>query len=201
MRIFVVLACCLLLGGCVTPNSLKPIRYDGEVNYKSSKTGSLQLVNAVDGETLQQLFDPARVNKGVSYAPTWDTYRIRFDAIDERVFAESLTTELSHRGTLYIEKVSDEIDPGKDVAIKLAFLKKEYNPNFGQDYILNVALEISAGKKSMRKVYGVSTYDEASFWNRVNDTPKHGKARAAQNLMKKIMPDIETFLQLTEATN
>lgn len=195
MRLAIVLLCLFGLSGCTF--ELRPVQYDGEVNYRTGKDGSLQLVSYSDVESLDRLFDVERENGGVKYSNTgFNSTDFGFDVLDERIFAESLASELTRRGLVSIDKVSDQIDRNKYLSVQLVFTKKVFEHRFGPDFKLEAALQLRSPNREMRKIYKASSYEDDSFWDRMNSNGQDGKILAAKNLIDKIIPDIETFLQL-----
>lgn len=193
MRALLVLIILSGLAGC--SSQLRPVQYQGTVNWMSEKNASVQLVKYREGETLDQIFDQQRESDGRLFTP--DTYYgFGFDAIDERVFAESLATALTGNGVVRVESISDQANTKKYLSLQLVFLKSEWDNRLGQDFKLEVAMQLRASGRELRKIYKVSTYDNNSLWDRFTDNAQEGKARAAENLMNRIFPDVETFLQL-----
>ena len=197
MRFGVVLFCLLGFAGCTY--EIKPVEYASSVNYRTDKAGSLQLVEFSEGENLDQLFDVAREGKGVKFSNLQVYDRVRFSVLDERIFAESLAAELARKEVVSIGKVSDQIDRSKYLSVQLVFTKKEFDHSFGPNFMLAAALQLRTPNRELRKIYEVTSFDNDSFWDRMNSNAVDGKNLAATNLMNKMIPDIETFLQMESA--
>lgn len=197
MRALLVLFILSCLAGC--SSQLPPVQYQGTVSWMSERNASVQLVKYREGETLDQIFDPQRESDGRLF-PQNSYIRFGFDAIDERVFAESLATALTGNGVVKVESISDQANTKKYLSLQLVFLKSEWDNRFGQNFKLEAAIQLRASGRELRKIYKVSTYDNNSFWDRFSDNAQEGKTRAAENLMNRIVPDVETFLQLDAAS-
>lgn len=196
MRALLVLFILSCLAGC--SGQLRPVQYHGAVNWMSEKNASVQLVKYREGETLDQIFDPQREIGGRLF-PQNSSSGIRFDAIDERVFAESLATALTGNGIVRVESVSDQANTKKYLSLQLVFLKSDLDTRLGPNFKLEAAIQLRTSGRELRKIYKVSTYDNNSTWDRFTDKVQDSKVRVAENLMNRIIPDVETFLQLDAA--
>lgn len=198
MRLALVLTCLLGLSGCSF--ELRPVQYDRDVNYQSGQTGSLQLVSFSKGKSLDQLFDVGRENGAVEYSTAGiSSGQVNFDVLDERIFAESLASELTRKGLVNIHKVSEQVDTRKYLSVQLVFTKVVFEHSFGPDFQIEAALQLRTPNNEVRKLYKTSTFENGSAWARMNTDGQEAKGLVAQNLMNKIIPDIETFLQLDAA--
>lgn len=198
MRLALVFTCLLGLSGCSF--ELRPVQYDRDVSYQTGQTGSLQLVSYSEGRSLDQLFDIGRENGSVKYSTAGvSSGQVNFDVLDERIFAESLASELTRKGLVNINKVSEQIDTSKYLSVQLVFTKVVFDHGFGPDFQIEAALHLKTPNNEVRKLYKTSTFENDSFWDRMNTDGQEAKGLVAQNLMNKIIPDVETFLQLDAA--
>lgn len=179
-----------LLSGCVDPN-LRSVSYQQAVATQSDMTGNVQLftgvVEGASGSTM------VYVGPGI-FIPmeTGPIPELHFGEADQKVFAESLSAELTRLGLL---KMKSEVSAGEmtDIVIVLAFVHTTHNPHH-QQYHLNVAMQMVSTEKSEVKRYKIDSSEGDSIWEKMNTNAAQGKQKAADKLIAAIVPDIEAFV-------
>lgn len=185
--IFVVLSA-VTLSGC-TSYPLPKLSYEKAANVTSNQVGSLTLTSGVTQGVSGTTVVPAGgifVPVGGGNSPNW----VNFNREDQAIFAESLREELNRLG---IMKIAPTPAASPNIALKLTFARTMKNP--GNDYILDVALDVQTPKETMTKRYQVRSFDGESGWATFNVTPVTGKKMAAQKLLNLMIPDIEAAVR------
>lgn len=190
MLFFPVLFC-----GC-TATRLPPVIYDRPVSLTSTKIAKIELMtgNIVD--------DPGKViyipNPAIpgDYMTSGGVSKegLDFGIIDQKSFLNSLSNELVRINIVSAVLESTSTQKG-DINIKLIFESSIHNA-FAHEYILDVKMEIASIKKVATFNYHIVSSEGDSWWAGFANWALRGKKRAANKLIHKIIPDIESFLRL-----
>lgn len=184
-----------LLNGCVNP-VLVNVTYDEPVNFRSNKTGVIQLstgvVEGASGSTL--MYAGPNIFVPVSSGPY---PHLQFNLKDQRIFVESLKDELNRLNLLRVTQVTEQRIEGADVSIDVVFVQTTHMPHM-QEYFLNVAMQLIAGQQSFAKRYEILSSEGDSIWTKLNTNAADGKEKAAKRLMTELIPDIEEFVSSIE---
>jgi hypothetical protein len=180
-----ILALLLLgLAGCVNLNrDLAPVTYEGAVGGTSERSGSLHVTPG----KAESDYAPGQIAQ-VPVNP-----KVLFNLDDQRVFAESLKSELNRLKLLRVGEISWQTVEPADVTIEIVFQRTIVFP-VAVRYILDVAMRLKSGERSFSRRYWVTSSEGESVWTNLNTDAGSGKALAAKKLMARLIPDIEAFV-------
>lgn len=187
----------VLFWGCLAP--LPPVTYNQPASVTSTKIAKIELVTGeVGGDATSYSYNTYNVqgNYLVSTTQTGSVVptNLHFGIGDQKTFLKSLSNEL-----LRLNIVSDVLESTStkkgDLSIKLVFEKTYHKPNI-QEYLLDVRLDIETEKGSITHNYHIVSSEGDSWWKKINTNAVQGKTKAAEKLIQKIIPDIESFLKM-----
>lgn len=192
MRNTLILLLSILLTGCATTVPLKPVSYDSDSNIKSDRTAIVKLhtgiVRGSGGSSVMMVGPSLFVPISTGPYP-----HLQFNEEDQLIFIESLKNELDRLGILNISK-SNQDKPNAEVVISVLFAQTHHNPDH-QEYTLDVAMQIDDGQRTFANKYRVISSEGDSIWSKMNTNASEGKSKAAKKLMKKLIPDIESWVK------
>ena len=162
---------------------LVPVSYDGAGIRTSERSGSLHMTTG----RVEQDYAPGQIAQ-VPVNP-----KVLFNLDDQRVFAESLKSELNRLKVLRVGEISwQKVEPA-EVTVEIVFQRTVVFP-VAVRYILDVAMRLKAGERSFSRRYWVVSSEGESTWTNLNTDAGKGKALAAKKLMARLVPDIEAFV-------
>lgn len=169
------------LAGCVNP-ALVPVSYDGAVAGAPEKPASLHMSTGI-----------VEADYAPGGAQVWVNPKVLFDLEDQRVFGESLRSELNRLKLLRVGNVSWQAVEPAEVTIEIVFQRTVAFPP-AVIYHLDVVMRLKSGERSFARRYFVASNQGESFWTNMNTDAPKGKAFAAKKLMARLIPDIEAFI-------
>jgi hypothetical protein len=132
-------------------------------------------------------YETGIVTGGENYSGEGPYPHLYFGEKDQRVFVESLTSELNRIGLLDAVLGAGGPPRDNDARILIYFTRTFHDPN-DQNYYLDVTMEILGEKNDLMRDYQVKSHD--SFWDSLLFTASGGKEKAAENLMLVLVKDI-----------
>ncbi len=185
------LALCLLLAGC-SFKPLKPVVYDKPTTVTTNKTASLERASGVIGGSGPT--GMIAVESGV-YVPveTGEVAAGYFGKTDQDIFVESLSSELVRHGIFRSVITGPGDESATDVQISIVFISTYHNPDL-QEYVLDVGVRMHASNAMSASRYHIRSSEGDSLWSKMNTSGNEGKSKAADKLMKLLIPAIERFL-------
>lgn len=174
----------LALAGCVNlDRDLGPVRYEGAVGRTPERSGSLHMTTG----RVESDYAPGQIAQ-VPVNP-----KVLFNLDDQRVFAESLRSELNRLKLLRVGEISWQAVEPADVTVEIVFQRTIVFP-VAVRYHLDVAMRLKSGERSFSRRYYVVSSEGESTWTNLNTDAGQGKALAARKLMARLIPDIEAFV-------
>jgi hypothetical protein len=177
-----------LLVGCATPVPLDVLKYERGIVVGSSKEATVVVVSG-----------PAQGAAGSGFMPAGGIFipisigpdpKLQFNAEDQQAFAQSLRTELVRNGVLKVASADEAT--ARDLKVRIFFAQTHHNPTF-QEYVLEVVAEMTGGKEPALRHYRIVSSQQDTTWEKWNTNAYQGKAKAAQLLMEKMIPDIANY--------
>lgn len=159
--------------------ALVRVTYDGPATRAFERSGSLHMsTGGVESDYVPYTVPQFIVRQRV------------FSLDDQRVFAESLKSELNRLKLLRVANISwYDVEPA-DVTVEIVF-QRTFVFLATVRYHLDVVMHLRYAKGSLSRRYLVSSEGE-SAWTLA--TVANRKELAAKNLMARLIPDIEAFL-------
>lgn len=191
MKQIKVLVFCLVLSGCISV-PLKPVAYQAESNVKSDITAQIELqTGLVSGSRGTVTILP--IPGGVIPIVTGPARNLYFNEEDQLIFVNFLSSELDRLRILNFIETDNNVSRAAQVNISIFFKQTHHYPN--HKYTLDVVMKIEKSGKSFENNYQINSSDGDSWWERINTNASKGKTKAADKLIKKIIPDIERWVQ------
>lgn len=184
--LFILGIIALLFTGCTAP--LVPVTYESEIKQRSSIPAVVRLeTGKITGYGSTSM---AGIGNGV-FIPiaTGPAPNLHFDIADQKVFLDSLKSELSRHD---IVKVLENTAAAQTLDIQVIFARTEHYPAM-QEYKLTVVMTLTYGEQMKEHRYDILSSDGENLWTKFNTNASKGKKLAAEKLMKVMIPDIESF--------
>lgn len=190
-----VLAGAALLSACATPIPLNNIAYSGTVGIATSKTAKVTVVTgATRGSRESMLIPIGTVFMPIASGPV---PKLMFHAEDQQAFGDSLKTELARLG-LVRKALDATASSDADLSIAIYFAQTYHN-SYQQEYVLDVAMELTGGPASFLRQYRVISSEKDSTLEKWNTNAYEAKVKGVKRLMERLIPDIEKYLAASEA--
>lgn len=189
-KLVVLVAVSTVLAGCATSVPLKPSGYDREVTVHSDLAVRVVHLSGVIGGSGSTSIVP--IGGGLFVPMSSGPYpHLQFNEEDQRIFLGAFRGELER---LHLFKnTTDDPKLPVDAEIKVLFAQTFHNPNH-QQYVLDVAMQITSGGKNFSNRYRVISDEGASWWEKMNTNASEGKAKAGKKLMTVLVADVEKWL-------
>ncbi len=187
---------CLLLAGC-SFKPLKPVVYDQPTTVTTGKTASIRRTAGVIGGSSPT--GVVAVESGV-YVPieTGEVEAGYFGQTDQDIFVQSLGSELVRHGIFRSVLTGPAEKSATDVRISIVFISTYHNPDL-QEYTLDVGVRMQSSHAMSAGRYYIRSSEGDSLWAKMNTSGNEGKSKAADKLMKALIPAIERFLAKSPA--
>jgi hypothetical protein len=202
-----LIAICVTFSACVSPRvALGPVSYEGHASTSSPRRAEVRVLH---GESSSQKSTMLLVGGGaILPIPLGGDPAFQFGVEDQLRFAQSFGSELRRLEifrsveTIEVARDSDRpIDPDTvsqdpPAIIHLNFISTRASSQYAR-YWLEVEMRIS-GKKGFIRTYNIDSSSNDSLWQRMNTRAAQGKKKAAQLLLIKLIPDVETWIKENE---
>jgi hypothetical protein len=188
----------LLTSAQAAGQGLGDIAYHGTVSTQSSRKASVQLVSgAATRRTLDQDVLPEWLTLG-SWQARHPGTEGTFDAENQQEFCTALALALVHLG-LFKQAVDTSAKQSADVHLRVTFNTTVYHA--GQHrYTLDVGLQIEGDGKVSSMHYSANSRDGRRWVPEGMSGLAAAKTAAAADLLQKMIPDVEGWLQLSQGT-
>jgi len=179
------------LFGCATPSiPYKPTPYENAVSTTSNLTANVVHVTGIVYGSGGMSIVP--IGKGIFMPISSGPYpHLQFNEEDQRIFVESFRQELERLHLFKAATANSAIS--QDAEIKVLFAQTFHNPNF-QQYVLDVAMQISSQGKTFANRYRVVSNEGDSWFEKMSTNASEGKAKAGKKLMAALIADVEKWL-------
>ncbi len=199
MIVQLVILFSLLVSGCSSPG-LKPVTFSPEPVVRSNKSASIKFQTVHIDHEQDSISAWVVINPNI-VIPVYSLSRPEhlFTVEDQRIFVESLSSELNRLGILKISSLNNLDSEHTDISISIFFEKTYYSPRLGE-YLLDVVMLITDQDtdKNFFYKYHISSPEGDSFLEKMKATVPREKLKAAQKLMNRVIPDIESWLKRLE---
>jgi hypothetical protein len=178
---------------------LGEIVYHGAVSTQSSRKATVQLVSgAATRRTLDQDVLPEWLTRG-SWEARHPTTEGTFDAENQQEFCSALALALVHLG-LFKQAVDTSANQSADVHLRVTFNNTVYH-TAQHRYVLDVELQIEGDGTVSSMHYVANSSDGRQWVPKGTSGLEAAKTGAAADLLQKIIPDVEGWLQQSHASS
>lgn len=186
-KIIISVSALMFLPGCASA-VLVPVEYPSVANVTSDIPFRVSLnTGKVGGYGTSTMVFTGGIFVPVNSGPAPE---LHFGAEDQKVFAESLRSEIRRLGIL---GMPSDRDSANNVDITIYFVQTEHYPQF-HEYKLTVALVMEYRDIGSTHSYEVLSSEGDALWTKMNTNASQGKLKAATKLLERVISDIEAFV-------
>ena len=187
----VILALSLfIMAACATPIPFSTVSVGGQPSVVSDKTAKLVLVTGAVRGSQNSMLMPA----GGIYVPvsTGEVPKLQFNESRQKGFMEVLRSELVRLQVFRAVDTAPE-SAGSPMTVTVLFAQT-FHTIQNQEYVLDVAMEITGGKEPFLGKYRVNSYEGESLLKKWSTNAYQGQVLAVRKLLQVLIPDIQKYV-------